>query len=158
MAKLQTWKCEQKPAYPPFCSLILCHYAETDRIIEGCLITMLTHSMRGRRMAWFPDRPITQAGVSGVASRSATTASTPILLLYRGRQMDRDIERNTQREKEEGYLLTFVFFDINIGFLPIVILILFQFYHAFLKNVYSYLQSRTVVVMLSLFRLSRSHI
>ncbi|KAG7283855.1 hypothetical protein CRUP_034042 [Coryphaenoides rupestris] len=34
-------------------------------------------------MAWFPERLTTQAGVSGVASRRAITASTPILLPWR---------------------------------------------------------------------------
>lgn len=42
--------------------------------------TTCTHSMSGSRTAWFPDRLTTQAGVSGVASSSAITASTPILL------------------------------------------------------------------------------
>lgn len=45
-------------------------------------LTIMTHSIRGRRMAWLPDSPITHAGVSGVASSRATTASTPNLLLY----------------------------------------------------------------------------
>lgn len=45
------------------------------------LLTISTHSMSGRRTAWFPDRPMTQAGVSGVASIRAITASTPSLLL-----------------------------------------------------------------------------
>lgn len=36
--------------------------------------------MSGSLTAWFPDRLTTQAGVSGVASSSAITASTPILL------------------------------------------------------------------------------
>lgn len=44
------------------------------------LLTTCTHSMRGRRTAWLPDRLTTQAGVSGVPSSSAITASTPILL------------------------------------------------------------------------------
>lgn len=39
--------------------------------------------MRGSRMAWFPERLTTQAGVSGVASRRAITASTPILLPWK---------------------------------------------------------------------------
>lgn len=36
--------------------------------------------MSGSLTAWFPDRLTTQAGVSGVASSNAITASTPILL------------------------------------------------------------------------------
>lgn len=40
-------------------------------------------------MAWLPDSPITHAGVSGVASNRATTASTPNLLLFRNRYTDR---------------------------------------------------------------------
>lgn len=43
-------------------------------------LTTCTHSMSGSLTAWFPDRLTTQAGVSGVASSSAITASTPILL------------------------------------------------------------------------------
>lgn len=42
--------------------------------------TTCTHSMRGSLTAWFPERLTTQAGVSGVASSRAITASTPILL------------------------------------------------------------------------------
>ena len=43
--------------------------------------TICTHSMRGSRTDWFPERLTTQAGVSGVVSSSAITASMPILLL-----------------------------------------------------------------------------
>lgn len=50
-------------------------------------LTTCTHSMRGRRTAWFPERLTTQAGVSGVPSSKAMTASTPILLPCR----DRDV-------------------------------------------------------------------
>lgn len=42
--------------------------------------TTCTHSMSGSLTAWFPDRLTTQAGVSGVASSRAITASTPIRL------------------------------------------------------------------------------
>lgn len=45
------------------------------------VLTTCTHSMRGSRTDWFPDRLTTQACVSGVASSSAMTASMPILLL-----------------------------------------------------------------------------
>lgn len=45
-------------------------------------LTISTHSMSGRRTAWLPDSPMTQAGVSGVASNRATTASTPNLVLW----------------------------------------------------------------------------
>lgn len=45
------------------------------------VLTTWTHSIRGSRTDWFPDRLTTQAGVSGVASSSAITASIPILLL-----------------------------------------------------------------------------
>lgn len=48
---------------------------------RGHILTTCTHSMRGSRTDWFPDRLTTQAGVSGVASSSAITASMPILLL-----------------------------------------------------------------------------
>lgn len=44
-------------------------------------LTTCTHSMRGSRTDWFPERLTTQACVSGVASSSAMTASMPILLL-----------------------------------------------------------------------------
>lgn len=44
-------------------------------------LVICTHSMRGSRTDWFPERLTTQAGVSGVASSSAITASMPILLL-----------------------------------------------------------------------------
>lgn len=54
-------------------------------------LTILTHSIRGRRIAWLPDSPITHAGVPGVASSRATTASTPNLLLYTNRYTDRGI-------------------------------------------------------------------
>lgn len=50
---------------------------------RGHILTTCTHSMRGSRTDWFPDRLTTQAGVSGVASSSAITASMPILLLCR---------------------------------------------------------------------------
>lgn len=43
-------------------------------------LTICTHSTRGRRTAWFPLSDTTQAGVSGVAWRRATTASTPMRL------------------------------------------------------------------------------
>lgn len=45
------------------------------------VLTICTHSMRGSRTDWFPERLTTQAGVSGVASSRAITASMPILLL-----------------------------------------------------------------------------
>lgn len=51
-------------------------------------LTTCTHSMRGRRTAWFPERLTTQAGVSGVPSSKAMTASTPILLPCRDRDRD----------------------------------------------------------------------
>lgn len=54
-------------------------------------LTILTHSIRGRRIAWLPDSPITHAEVSGVASSKATTASTPNLLLYTDRSTDRGV-------------------------------------------------------------------
>lgn len=41
--------------------------------------------MSGSRTDWFPERLTTQAGVSGVASSSAITASIPILLLCKGK-------------------------------------------------------------------------
>ena len=41
--------------------------------------TFCTHSMSGTRTVWFPLRDTTTAGVSGVASISASTASAPIL-------------------------------------------------------------------------------
>lgn len=47
----------------------------------GHVLTTCTHSMRGSRTDWFPERLTTQAGVSGVASSRAITASMPILLL-----------------------------------------------------------------------------
>lgn len=43
-------------------------------------LTICTHSIRGRRTVWFPLSDTTQAGVSGVACRRATTASTPMRL------------------------------------------------------------------------------
>lgn len=45
-------------------------------------LTTCTHSMRGSLTAMFPDKLTTQAGVSGVASSRAMTASTPILLAW----------------------------------------------------------------------------
>lgn len=48
------------------------------------VLTTCTHSMSGSRTDWFPERLTTQAGVSGVASSSAITASIPILLLCKG--------------------------------------------------------------------------
>lgn len=54
-------------------------------------LTTCTHSMRGRRTAWFPERLTTQAGVSGVPSSKAMTASTPILLPCRDRDGDGDV-------------------------------------------------------------------
>lgn len=48
---------------------------------SGARLTMSTHSMRGRRTEWLPERPMTQAGVSGEASIRAITASTPSLVL-----------------------------------------------------------------------------
>lgn len=41
--------------------------------------------MSGSRTDWLPERLTTQAGVSGVASSSAITASIPILLLCKGK-------------------------------------------------------------------------
>lgn len=63
---------------------------ERDPHPSGCLIsppvlTTWTHSMSGSRTDWFPERLTTQAGVSGVASSSAITASIPILLLCKGK-------------------------------------------------------------------------
>lgn len=49
------------------------------------VLTTCTHSMSGSRTDWFPERLTTQAGVSGVASSSAITASIPILLLCPGK-------------------------------------------------------------------------
>ena len=49
--------------------------------IPAPVLTTWTHSMSGSRTDWFPERLTTQAGVSGVASSSAITASIPILLL-----------------------------------------------------------------------------
>lgn len=49
------------------------------------VLTTWTHSMSGSRTDWFPERLTTQAGVSGVASSSAITASIPILLLCKGK-------------------------------------------------------------------------
>lgn len=46
-----------------------------------CVLTTSTASMRGSLTDRLPERLITQAGVSGVASISATTASIPNLLL-----------------------------------------------------------------------------
>lgn len=43
-------------------------------------LTTCTHSIRGSLTAMFPDKLTTHAGVSGVASSRAITASTPILL------------------------------------------------------------------------------
>ena len=43
-------------------------------------LTTCTHSISGSLTAMFPERLTTQAGVSGVASSKAITASTPILL------------------------------------------------------------------------------
>ena len=57
------------------------HQKQLQKIWER--LTISTHSIRGRRTAWLPDRPMTQAGVSGVASNRATTASTPNLLLLK---------------------------------------------------------------------------
>lgn len=48
---------------------------------QATWLTICTHSIRGSRTDWFPERLTTQAGVSGVASSSAITASMPILLL-----------------------------------------------------------------------------
>lgn len=45
-------------------------------------LTTCTHSMRGSLTAMFPDKLTTHAGVSGVASSRAITASTPILLAW----------------------------------------------------------------------------
>ncbi len=58
-------------------------WREIHKVKSNLKLTISTASISGRRTAWFPDRPITQAGVSGPASSRATTASTPILLLYR---------------------------------------------------------------------------
>lgn len=55
------------------------------------LLTTWTHSIRGRRTAWLPERLTTQAGVSGVPSSRAMTASTPIRLPCGDRDGDRDI-------------------------------------------------------------------
>lgn len=49
---------------------------------HACWLTTCTHSMRGSLTAMFPDKLTTQAGVSGVASSRAITASTPILLAW----------------------------------------------------------------------------
>lgn len=45
-------------------------------------LTICTHSISGSRTAWFPLSDTTQAGVSGVAWRRATTASTPMRLAW----------------------------------------------------------------------------
>lgn len=45
--------------------------------------------MSGSLTAWFPERLTTQAGVSGVASSRAITASTPILLPCEDAQQQR---------------------------------------------------------------------
>lgn len=49
---------------------------------EEIWLTTCTHSMRGSLTAMFPDKLTTHAGVSGVASSRAITASTPILLAW----------------------------------------------------------------------------
>lgn len=46
-------------------------------------LTICTHSTRGSLTAWFPLSDTTQAGVSGVAWRRATTASTPMRLAWK---------------------------------------------------------------------------
>lgn len=46
-------------------------------------LTICTHSISGSRTAWFPLSDTTQAGVSGVAWRRATTASTPMRLAWK---------------------------------------------------------------------------
>ena len=51
-------------------------------IMENNGLTNCTHSMRGSLTAMFPDKLTTHAGVSGVASSRAITASTPILLAW----------------------------------------------------------------------------
>lgn len=52
------------------------------------ILTTWTHSIRGRRTAWLPERLTTQAGVSGVPSSRAMTASTPIRLPCEDRDGD----------------------------------------------------------------------
>lgn len=52
--------------------------------------------MSGSLTAWFPDRLTTQAGVSGVASSRAITASTPILLPCRDAQQLLELEGQLQ--------------------------------------------------------------
>ena len=44
--------------------------------------TISTECMRGTRTIWFPSKAMTEAGVSGVDSISASTASAPILVAY----------------------------------------------------------------------------
>lgn len=55
-------------------------HPSTAKAARILIHTTWTHSIRGSLTAWFPDRLTTQAGVSGVASSRAITASTPILL------------------------------------------------------------------------------
>lgn len=57
--------------------------------------------MSGNLTAWFPDKLTTQAGVSGVASSKAITASTPILLPCRVQTHTGHKVRVTMREKKE---------------------------------------------------------
>lgn len=47
--------------------------------------------MSGSLTAWFPERLTTQAGVSGVASSRAITASTPILLPCKDTQQQQQL-------------------------------------------------------------------
>lgn len=70
-------------AFPPP-NAVLLHTAYIWLQWSCELLTTCTHSIRGRRTDWFPERLTTQAGVSGVASSSAITASIPILLLWGG--------------------------------------------------------------------------
>lgn len=62
--------------------------------------------MSGSRTAWFPDRLTTQAGVSGVASRSAITASTPILLPWKMHTHSQIIRCVCVQEQKEKLAMT----------------------------------------------------
>lgn len=61
--------------------------------------------MSGSRTAWLPDRPITQAGVSGSASSRATTASTPNLLLYKTTpRLNHEITTNAGKNENDNHI------------------------------------------------------
>jgi len=54
-------------------------YPPTVSKDDKTILTRSTHSMSGTRTVWLPSSDTTQAGVSGLASIRASTASAPIL-------------------------------------------------------------------------------